>query len=394
MICSHRRSEPGIGLYSFLQNDHHLLSLHEEYLLATIRTCVFCGKSPESKSLEHVIPRWLISMTGASDQRVTFGPDRDTKKIREYPFDQFKFPACISCNSSFSILEAEAKTVISALLNEEELTENSFATLLTWFDKVRVGLWLGYLMLDRNPFEIEPKFHISTRINTSDRLLLIYRASDTKPGLSFAGTFSPCFAHAPSCFGLRINQFFMVNLSDIGLFSRRLGLPFVKRRWWNDNMEIEATLTQGLGHIMLPLLRKQYDSTCTEIYQPIISPDFRSDEIIQSLYSNPYTSIFFPPNSFLGKVLILYRHKIVPYSKVPANSWVPAIDNKTDILKHVWTREVYRLQNFLIDNTFPDTAELEESEHKLLKSISAFQKRVNNLFISRIEEDLKKASRL
>jgi hypothetical protein len=28
--------------------------------------CVFCGESPENKNKEHVIPQWLIRMTGYS----------------------------------------------------------------------------------------------------------------------------------------------------------------------------------------------------------------------------------------------------------------------------------------------------------------------------------------
>ena len=80
----------------------------------------FCGKPMTEKSNEHVIPQWLIEMTGDIKRTATFGMDYskmfDDKigpeniKSREYPFLRFTFPACQKCNGIYGNgLEANTK---------------------------------------------------------------------------------------------------------------------------------------------------------------------------------------------------------------------------------------------------------------------------------------------
>jgi hypothetical protein len=38
--------------------------------------CVFCGKKPQSKNREHIIPQWLIALTG--------DPNRDVYLVRKW----------------------------------------------------------------------------------------------------------------------------------------------------------------------------------------------------------------------------------------------------------------------------------------------------------------------
>lgn len=39
------------------------------------KKCIFCGKQMSEKSKEHVIPQWLIEMTGDKKRTACFGLD-------------------------------------------------------------------------------------------------------------------------------------------------------------------------------------------------------------------------------------------------------------------------------------------------------------------------------
>ena len=86
------------------------------------RFCVFCGAKPNKKSREHIIPQWLIELTGDPQRQAVFGPflDERTRELtyRNFAFDQFAFPACEECNLKLSGLEAETKEVMLKLSEE------------------------------------------------------------------------------------------------------------------------------------------------------------------------------------------------------------------------------------------------------------------------------------
>src|SRR5215471_15053200 len=107
--------------------------------------CLFCGERPEGKSKEHVLPRWLIELTGEPTRIANFGldlsQDVEVAAPRQYAFSQFQFPACAVCNGIFSKLEDNAKKVISKIFVSERLVAQDISDLLDWLDKVRVGLW-------------------------------------------------------------------------------------------------------------------------------------------------------------------------------------------------------------------------------------------------------------
>ena len=117
------------------------------------KLCVFCGKRPESKTKEHVIPLWLIKLTGDPNRQAIFDVDwsKNPPAPRRFAFDQFTFPACNDCDCHFADVEKRVEAVISSLLSGHELTELDFDLLLTWLDKVRVGLWLAKYILEGNP---------------------------------------------------------------------------------------------------------------------------------------------------------------------------------------------------------------------------------------------------
>jgi hypothetical protein len=66
--------------------------------------CVFCGQFAESKSKEHVLPQWLIKMTGEPKRIATLGVDFAKQPFapRQFSFDTLTFPACSECNNGFS----------------------------------------------------------------------------------------------------------------------------------------------------------------------------------------------------------------------------------------------------------------------------------------------------
>lgn len=166
--------------------------------------CVFCGEKPVSKNREHVVPEWLIRLTGDPNRAVTLVQDwaHFGETPRKYAFDHFTFPACEACNASFSDLEVRAKAVIEAILACSAVSAEGWSLLLDWLDKVRVGIWLGLIYMNENPFHIRPEFHIQRRIVTSDRFVIVYRLEeDGFEGLSWSGMTTPIFECMPSCPG-------------------------------------------------------------------------------------------------------------------------------------------------------------------------------------------------
>lgn len=70
---------------------------------------------------------------------------------RRFPLDSLTFPAGAECNASFADLEAKANGVVLDLMAERAVPAEGLSTLLSWFDKVRIGLWIGLMVLDNNP---------------------------------------------------------------------------------------------------------------------------------------------------------------------------------------------------------------------------------------------------
>jgi len=93
------------------------------------------------------------------------------------------------------------------VLANQEVSGEEISTLLDWFNKVRTGLWLGFLRLDQWQGTINPKFHIDSRIARKARLLFIYEKSTAHvKGLTFMGVNTPIFTHMPCCFALMVNN--------------------------------------------------------------------------------------------------------------------------------------------------------------------------------------------
>src|SRR5437016_72315 len=111
------------------------------------RFCVFCGERPRSRSREHIIPQWLIKLTGDPNRQIYVGRAwyRPTLPMRQFSFSRLVFPACEQCNGRFAVLEGHAQLVMKRILVRDVLAAQDWDLFLDWLDKIRVGLWLGML---------------------------------------------------------------------------------------------------------------------------------------------------------------------------------------------------------------------------------------------------------
>jgi len=184
-----------------------------------MKFCIFCGETPNNKNKEHVLPQWLIKLTGNPKRVVNFG-DNINEDIKTFDWTSFTFPSCTFCNSKWGLLESKIQPLIKKLFILDELNKEETFLLLDWMDKVRIGLWLGYYYLFKNTEGIKPQFFINDRVASQDRLLNIHvlnkSASD---GINAFGIETPIFKRQPSCFGLRINNILLVSVSDNFLVS-------------------------------------------------------------------------------------------------------------------------------------------------------------------------------
>lgn len=282
--------------------------------------CIFCGKKPKSKNKEHVIPRWLMDHVGIANDVVRFGFSKTTGSVREFAYKSFSFPACQDCNSYFGSLEEIAKPILVKLLAGDELASVDFHSLLDWFDKVRIGLWLGFYYLDKNIGGIKPNFHIRTRIAAHDRMLHIVKIKQNPRELSFRGSDSIAFHYTPSCFSMIINDYCLYNVSAPFLFSRRLGFPYPSQVYFMEDGLMNVELKPARKKIMQPILLRNFAFAGTGIYQPI----YRS--VSNTLYSEFYNDEYVKAKSFqdgIGKVFIQKNSKVFEFPDSPSSTWLP-----------------------------------------------------------------------
>ena len=245
--------------------------------MVDIKFCVFCGAVPENKNKEHILPQWLLRLTG--DPKRTVSMLYDYRKGREVRFSWSSLvtPACESCNSEFAGMEAAVKPVIEGLLKRESLKADDYLLLLDWLDKVRVGLWLNYHMLQGNLLDIKPSFYIRDRLGKKDRFVAIYPLGNDEVGLNAFGVNTLAFQESPSVFALKVNNLLMVNCSSDYIFSGRCGFPYP------SSMELrldgENAGCVGLGEmkstkkVKSPLFRTLLAKPSVYILQPIAQKD-------------------------------------------------------------------------------------------------------------------------
>jgi hypothetical protein len=211
---------------------------------------------------------------------------REDNIDKKVSFEDFAFPACNKCNQFFSDIENKIKLVMGKVLTNEAIHEYEADLLLDWFDKVRVGLWLGYhQILDHTYWNIKPNYYILDRVGISDRALIVYRINDNKQRLIFTGINTPSFAHSPTCFALYINNCVFINISTDFLISKRAGLPYPNKILLRSDgsFMLKPPLFEGKKRIDLPILGLPFEKNCSVIAQPII---IKYIPIMEANYSN------------------------------------------------------------------------------------------------------------
>ena len=238
------------------------------------RLCVFCGSPPTNKSKEHVIPRWLLRLTGDPRRTANFGVRYFVGTVRQFSFDKLTFPACAQCNKDYSELEAHAQRIVTRIFDSQSIAADDVFILLDWLDKVRIGFWLGVLTLNDNAFGIEPKFFISQRVRAQDRMVSLFLDSHRSTGLTLTGPFTSAFSFLPSCFAIRINNLYLFNASCPFMVSKNCGFPFpvtvCERRTDGKYVMDFDDGYQKLGSSILDLPAPPWQASAT-ICQPIFS---------------------------------------------------------------------------------------------------------------------------
>jgi hypothetical protein len=295
------------------------------------RFCVFCGQRPESKTREHVIPTWLIELTGDPKRKVRIGLNLTSGppfKKREFAFDSFAFPACEECNASFSDLESLAKGVVTLMLERQPLTSADLTIFVDWLDKVRVGLWLGGIMLNKNCQGVRPSFHIQQRIGSADRLVAVYETDDEWEGLTWGGTDSPVFHFMPSCFSLTINRFCFVSVSSDFLFAQRIGFPYPEARYFDETGKHRVSLAPGTEAVSWPLFDYDFGAGCRQVWQPAVpwrqvmpgGPD--SDPL--GVYDSDYVrDMCLDYEAGVGKVFTWTSNGLEVLGSLASTCWLP-----------------------------------------------------------------------
>jgi hypothetical protein len=237
------------------------------------RNCIFCGNPPAERSREHVIPQWLIEITGEPTREWNLGVQFDegsgVYRERKFSANQFQFPACDACNGRYSALEGRVKGYILKIGTKEPLRASEWDDLLTWFDKVRIGLWLGMRMLHRELPHLPANFRIDQRIARKDRCLLVYRINPEHKGLIMSGIGDPSFFQWPFCFALTTNALMFINISSDFILAARMGFPFF-RKMVDEFPRTYCYEPECFYRQKIPFIRHGFPMPVLEIYQSVL----------------------------------------------------------------------------------------------------------------------------
>jgi len=205
--------------------------------------CVFCGLPPENKNKEHIIPKWLMKLTGTDKKKMSVGSNWTNGEEIIFNFLAFTFPSCTKCNTKYAELESSVKPIVEKILVDEYVQTEELILLLDWFDKVRISLWLAVKYHNSDAIKLAPKYYINDRIRLKDRLLAITNCYDNYKGLGWTGVNTYFFIASPTCFTMRINNVLFTNCSMDFLLSEKLGFPYPAFEKKND---VDEALTDFL----------------------------------------------------------------------------------------------------------------------------------------------------
>lgn len=365
------------------------LLAQSEYLnIHMKKNCIFCGSLPYYKTKEHVIPQWLIEMTGDPNRQAIFGPNYESKnsKYHKFSFDSFTFPSCKKCNEKSAELEIKAKRIVSAMLSAEKLASIDVHYFLSWLDKVRIGLWLGMMSLQKNALAIKPNYYINNRLSLYDRIVIVYRFINLEKRLNMIGIDLPAFQYMPSCFSLLVNNYCFFNVSTLSLCSQRLGFPFTTEHKSIENSykKIEVSLRPGLQRAKYPIIRKSFFRNGVLLAQPIFKESL-SAEVQSTLFETAYihqNSLDYDEG--IGRPFMEKGGATIRYPELPSIDWLPKQEHAYGTFLYGIHIQTYDYQLELLRESFSGAQRT--SEYKLAKKISILWK---NHVAKQIKRDFK-----
>lgn len=353
-----------------------------------MKTCIFCGKNPESnRTKEHVFPQWLIEFTNNADKSGSFGFNlsSDPPEPRIIPFKSFTFPACDNCNQQFKILENDASKIVKKMSSLQGVTEIEISILLDWVDKIRIGLLLGFNMLDRKELEVKPSFYIEEGIGLFDRMLIINRTEDNQNYLSARGCDTLLFRIAPNCFLLIINTLYLLSISTNQLFSRRLGFPYFSYAFYEEEInKFKIVMSAGTEKVMYPLIRKPFILKGLELYQPMF-PQRAFGTHVKYFESNYVKERSLDWQNGIGKIFINKNRSVQFYNS--EFDWIPEVSTDRWDLTIKASKQVFQTQIDLL-KTFPSMERLSEKRKRKFKLAHKFGVQGNRRILKMIDSGL------
>ena len=329
-----------------------------------------------------------MKLTGDPSRSVSLGlsmsPDGSPKSLF-YAFDEFKFPACGSCNKIYSKLEDQTKIIFTKMFASQPLTAHELHILLDWLDKVRIGLWLAYFYLDHNVAGIQPHFFIGSRIGLEDRMIEIYRSDYDGKGLSFICANTPAFKMLPSAFTLVVNNLFLLNVSYNFYLSRRMGLPFPRKVAFMDDGRWAIDPEEGLKRKINPIVRDSFQPRGIQILQPIFGR-YKAIPGARAYYENDYVrahSMDFDRG--IGKIFLAHERSVSEYPEDPSALWLPHEAQSHYSFANKICIRTAELQSRLVEEG-PSLDKLSEEKRRAMKNHIKLNKRFTRLMVKAIKQ--------
>lgn len=335
--------------------------------------CIFCGGPPSDKNREHIVPQWLLKLTGDPGRSAYFGRDWLSQNLDEriYSWNAFTFPACSECNSEWSDLEGRVKDIVIGMLEGAAVSAGDLHNLLDWLDKVRTGLWLGMIYLNKNYRAIIPQFHIKERVQQKDRALFIFEYDDSDTGIVLSGCDTPIFHTTPSVCRIAINHLSFVTISSDFLLAERFGWPFATDRKFRDidTDGFSATVVHASGKMTTPIMPFTPELEGRVLLQPIAHQYLRqtSPESFAEYYANSYVqNSSLDPSKAIGHIFV-DNMAPVRYPPVPSDLWKPRVKHPRAVLDQVIGLWVAKMQRSLYLDV-PDFSHFPEKDREARES--------------------------
>lgn len=350
------------------------------------KVCVFCGGKPVSKTKEHVVPKWLIELTGSPDRLCYWGIDlrKRGRPLRKFAAKNLHFPACDECNNESGELESQTKAILQKILENTPVDGKEIDTFLDWIDKIRMGLWLGMRYLDDNFWRVDPAYFIRKRIGVADRMVAIHVCSGKKRLLLFSGIQTPGFNYMPSCFAFSINDFVFFNASTDYLFSRRIGFPYPEEIFMTGEPgHMLYAVEPARKRIMKPIIRRSLYPPVLSLYQPVVRkgvlqrfPEYYEDDYV--------TERMLIKEKGKGKILVERRNDIEWLSgllQILDKDYPYEKESRSNILKEV-DIQTLDFQRYLNDSHCSLTL-LERDERIRTKRLRQVIKQTHDMLIKK-----------